>query len=142
MCLCAPLAELYTPRWSVFGGFSIIEADEDTLRLLNVITHQGVFKVKGPRYGPKQGPPLYQQVQDHAVGQECKLDGDKLADLFFDDTHVADDDAESYIASLCQLLQCARRNNIQHRLVKCYFSQSSCKLFGVRRGICWSAGRS
>ena len=115
-------------------GFSIIEADEETSRLLSIITHQGVFSVKGFPYGPKQGPPLYQHLQDDTVGQEYKPNGEKFADVFFDDTHVADDDFASHVASLRQLLQCARRNNIQYRLTKSEFCRSHCKLLGFLVG--------
>ena len=111
-------------------GFSIIEVDEETSRFLSVITHQGVFRVKCFPYGPKQGPPLYQHLQDSTVGQEYKASGEKLADVFFDDTHLGDDDFEQHVQSLCQLLQCARRHNIQYRLIKCFFFQASCTLLG------------
>ena len=45
---------LHTTLDSVWG-FSIIEADEETSRLLSIITHQGVFSVEGVTYGPKTG---------------------------------------------------------------------------------------
>ena len=45
---------LHTTLDSVLG-FSIIEADEETSRLLTIITHPGVFSVKGVTYGTKTG---------------------------------------------------------------------------------------
>jgi len=119
-------------------GFSVMECDEETARLLSVITPFGVFKVKCFPYGPKQGPPLYQHLQDEIIGREYKDNGEKLADVFFDDTHIADDDSESHFSSLAQLLEAARKGNIQYRFTKCQFLQSECELLGF---VCGQYGR-
>ena len=120
-------------------GFSIMETTEETALALSVISPFGIHKVPKFPYGPKQGPPIYQHVQEDAVGHEYKANGEKLCDVFFDDTHAADDDDESHYATLEQLFTAARRKNIQYRLVKCRFFQEQVLLLGF---ICGAHGRS
>ena len=50
-------------------GFSGLDTDDETALLLAQITHLGVFKVKKLGYGPKQGPGIYQSVQDAVFGE-------------------------------------------------------------------------
>ena len=84
------------------------------------------------------------QNRDHRCSNTCKMtqsvkykpNGEKLADVLFDDSHVADDNLSSHLASLCQLLQCARRNNNQYRSSKSKFCRSYCKLLGFLVGDC------
>ena len=78
-------------------------------------------------------------MQEDAVGHEYKGNGEKLCDVFFDDTSIHDDDKESHFKSLAQLLTAAERNNIQYRLVKCQFFKEAVLLLGF---ICGRHGRT
>ena len=111
-------------------GFSGLACDEDTSLLLSVITPAGVFKTKKLPFGPRQGPAIYQSVQERIFGSAFKTCGDPLVDIFVDDSHVGDADEESHFASLIQLLKLARQHGLQYRLSKCVFFQPECVLLG------------
>ena len=59
-------------------GFSQIDTDDATSELLATITPFGVYKAKKLPEGVKQGPAIYQHMQDSALGSEFKPNGDKL----------------------------------------------------------------
>ena len=111
-------------------GFSGLACDEDTSLLLSVITPAGVFKTKKLPFGPKQGPAIYQSVQERIFGSAFKPDGSPLVDIFVDDSHLGDDDDDAHFASLIQLLKLARQYGLQYRLSKCVFFQPECVLLG------------
>ena len=81
--------------------------------------------------GVKQGPPIYQHMQDNAYQHEFKPNGDKLCRVLFDDTHAADHDIESHIETLVHILTVARHYGIQYRLTKCLFAQSGVSLLAL-----------
>ena len=122
----------------MFGGFEQIDNDEETSELCSTITPFGVFKSKKLPMGVKQGPPIYQHMQDNAFQHEFKPNGDKLCQVFFDDTHAADHDIESHIETLVHVLTVARHYGIQYRLTKCLLAQPDVLLLGF---ICSAEGR-
>ena len=77
-------------------------------------------------------------MQDDCLGNEFKPDGEKLCNVFFDDTHIGDHFAEDHFANLIRVLTLARKSNIQYRLIKCLFFQPSVLLIGF---ICGADGR-
>ena len=79
-------------------GFSGVDCDNETSLLLSIICHLGVFAQMKMPFGPKQGPPIYQAVQDDIFGNERKPNGDKLAQIFVDDTYFGDMTLEDHIA--------------------------------------------
>ena len=70
-------------------GFEQIDLDEPTSELCSTLTPFGVYKSKKLPMGVKQGPPIYQHMQDNAFQHEYKPNGDKLCNVFFDDTPVS-----------------------------------------------------
>ena len=119
-------------------GFSQVSVDDETAELLSTITPFGVFKSKKLPEGVKQGPSIYQHVQENALGSEYKDNGEKLCDVFFDDTHIGDYTKEEHFQSLIRVLALARKANIQYRLTKCTFFQREVLLLGF---ICAKEGR-
>ena len=111
-------------------GFSQLDVDDETAENLSTITPFGVFKTKRLPEGVKQGPSIYQHLQDTALGSEYKQSGEKLCDVFFDDIHIADMTIEEHVTSLIQVLTIARKYNIQYRLRKCTFFQPEVLLIG------------
>lgn len=116
-------------------GFSGLDTDEETSLLCAIITHCGAFKTKKLGYGPKQGPALYQAVQNDIFADEFKNSGEALADIFIDDTHIGDDTVPEHVASLCQLFRRARTSGVQYRFSKCVFFMASCLLLGFEVGV-------
>lgn len=82
------------------------------------------------QFGPKQAPAIYQCVQETEIGSEYKPNGEKLADVFFDDTHVGDKTFPEHVQSLEQLFSRARACGIQYRLEKCRFAFPETLLIG------------
>ena len=78
----------------------------------------------------KQGPAIYQHLQDTAFENEYKSNGDKLCLVFFDDTWMGDDSIQGAFETLRHVLTVARRHGIQYRLVKCNFMQSEVLFLG------------
>ena len=105
--------------------------------MLNSISF-GVFKSKKLPQGIKQGPAIYQNLQDTAFDTEFNPNGEKLRNVFFDDTHMGDHNVEEHIATLARVLTVAREYNIQYRLVKCHFFQLEVSLMGF---VCSKQGR-
>ena len=68
-------------------GFEQIDTDESTAELCSTVTSFGVYKSKKLPQGIKQGPAIYQHLQDTAFDTEFKPTGEKLCNVFFDDTH-------------------------------------------------------
>ena len=64
-------------------GFEQIDVDKPTSELLSTITPFGTFKSKKLPMGVKQGPGIYQHMQDNAFCNEYKPNGDKLCSVFF-----------------------------------------------------------
>ena len=120
-------------------GFSGVDTDDETALLLSIICHLGVYAQQKVPFGPKQGPPLYQAIQDDIFGAERKPDGSKLAHIFVDDTYIGDGDLESHILSLKQLLERARKSGVQYRLTKCRLAFAEVALLGFNIG---KGGRS
>lgn len=89
--------------------------------------------------GVKQGPPIYQHMQDNAFQHEFKPNGDKLCNVFFDDTHAADHVIEAHIETLGHTLTVARHFCIQYRLTKGLFAQPKVLLTGF---VCFVKGRT
>ena len=85
------------------------------------MTQFGIFKSKKLPQGIKQGPAIYQHMQDSAFKGEYKPNGDPLCHVFFDYTHVGDNEIQEHIKSLTQLLKIARVYNIPYRLAKYEF---------------------
>ena len=131
--------KLYHTLMDCVWGFSQISVDEQTEVLLSTITPFGVYKTKRLPEGVKQGPSIYQHVQDSALGAEFKPSGEKLCSVFFDDTYIGDHTVEERYTSLERVLQLARKVNIQYRLVKCTFFQAFVLLL---RFICGKDGRT
>ena len=77
-------------------------------------------------------------MQDDAFDSEYKPNGDKLARVFFDDTHAGDNTPEKHVATLRRILTVARKDNIQYRLEKCLFFFPEVPLIGC---ICGKKGR-
>ena len=102
-------------------GFEQIDTDESTSELCSIVTSFGVFKSKTLPQGIKQGPAIYQHLQDDAFENEYKPNGEKLARVFFDDTHAGDNTPEEHVATLRRMLTVARKYNIQYRREKCTF---------------------
>ena len=119
-------------------GYSGVEADEDTARNQAIIVHCGIFIPTRLQFGPKQGPAIYQQIQEETVGAEYKPNGEKLCDVFFDDTHASDHTLEEHIETLNQIFSAARKARIQYRFVKCSFFKPEQLLLGF---ICGHKGR-
>ena len=119
-------------------GFEQIDVDDETAEILSTITPFGIFKSKKLPMGVKQGPSIYQHMQDSAFCDEHKPNGDKLCQVFFDDTHMGDNSIEDHINTITQVLTVARRYNIQYRLTKCTFFQPEVLLLGF---YCSKSGR-
>ena len=119
-------------------GFEQIDLDDPTSEILSTITPFGTFKSKKMPMGIKQGPAIYQHLQDHAFCNEFKPCGDKLCDPFFDDTHAGDHTVDEHVETLTHILTVARKFNIQYRLTKCVFFQPEVLLLGF---ICSVEGR-
>ena len=119
-------------------GFEQIDVDDETAEILSTITPFGTFKSKKLPMGVKQGPSIYQHMQDSAFCDEHKPNGDKLCQVFFDDTHMGDNSVEDHINTITQVLTVARRYNIQYRLTKCTFFQPEVLLLGF---YCSKSGR-
>ena len=111
-------------------GFEQIDNDEETAELCSTVTSFGVYKSKKLPQGIKQGPAIYQHLQDTAFDNEFKPTGEKLCNVFFDDTHTGDYTVEEHVATLTRVLTVARHFNIQYRLTKCYFFQPEVTLLG------------
>ena len=88
--------------------------------------------------GTKQGPAIYQHMQDHAFKDDFKPNGDKLCEVYFDDTHCADNTLEEHFVTLEHVLTNARKFNIQYRLTKREFCKPEVLLIGF---ICSAKGR-
>ena len=129
----------YHSLFDCVWGFEQIDVDDKSAELLSTLTPLGIFKSRKLPMGVKQGPPIYQHMQDNAFCNEYKPNGDKLCSVFFDDTHSSDDTVEEHIATLEHILTVARRYNIQYRLAKCTFFQASVLLLGF---ICSAEGRT
>ena len=80
--------------------------------------------------GVKQGPGIYQHMQDTAFAGEYKASGEKLCNVFFDDTHIADNSIEEHVANVCRVLTVARKMNIQYRFIKSEFLKPEVLLLG------------
>ena len=119
-------------------GFEQIDLDEASQEICSTITPFGVWKTKKLPMGVKQGPGIYQHMQDSAFQNHFKPDGDKLCNVFFDDTHVGDHTAAEHIVNLVQVLTIARQSGIQYRLEKCVFFQQEIMLIGF---LCSKEGR-
>ena len=119
-------------------GFEQIDTDDYTAEITSTVTPFGVFKSKKLPMGVKQGPAIYQHMQDTAFSYEYKADGERLCSVFFDDTHIADHSLEQHIESVTRVLTVARKYNIQYRLAKCEFFQPHVILLGF---ICSKEGR-
>ena len=78
---------IFTPLWIVFGGFSGLACDEETSLLLSVIAPAGVLKTKKAPFGPRQGPAIYQSVQEHIFGSAFKQDGSPSVDILVISLH-------------------------------------------------------
>lgn len=115
-------------------GFSGLDVDEETSLVLAIITHVGVFATSKLTYGPKQGPAIYQSVQEDVLRDEYKPNGENLVEIFVDDTYVGDDTLEEHFASLIQLLRRARTAGIQYRMTKCNFLMPEITLLGFQVG--------
>ena len=77
------LSSVSTPHdLIVCWGFAQLDTDEETSRLLSTITPFGVFKSKKLPEGVKQGPAIYQHMQDNAIGSEFKPSGDIFATFY------------------------------------------------------------
>ena len=85
-------------------------------------------------FGPKQGPPIYQAVQDDIFGNERKPNGDKLAQIFVDDAYFGDMTLDEHIASVVQLLKQVRKHGVQYRLTKSPFAYDTVVLLGFNIG--------
>ena len=119
-------------------GFEQIDLDDSTAELCSTITPFGVFKSKKLPMGVKQGPGIYQHMQDNAFQCEYKESGEKLCNAFFDDTHIGDFELTEHIQSVTRVLTIARRYNIQYRLSKCEFFKPEVLLLGF---LCSAEGR-
>ena len=119
-------------------GFEQIDTDESTAELCSTVTSFGVFKSKKLSQGMKQGPAVYQHLQDTAFDTEYKPNGETLCNVVFDDTHTGDQTVEEHVATLARVPAVARKYNIQYRLSKCYFFQSEVTLIGF---VCSKQGR-
>ena len=119
-------------------GFEQIDVDEATSEICATITPFGVFRPKKLPQGVKQGPAIYQHMQDNAFQCQYKRNGEKLASVFFDDTHTGDYNVEEHYESLIQILSVARNYGIQYRLAKCHFFQPEVLLIGF---MCSKSGR-
>ena len=128
----------YHSLFDCVWGFEQIDVDDETAELLSVITPFGTYRSKKLPMGVKQGPGIYQHMQDHAFSCEHKPNGEPLCRVFFDDTHTADDTVEEHFKSLEHVLTVARRYNIQYRLKKCEFFKREVLLLGF---ICSKQGR-
>ena len=89
-------------------GFEQIDTDESTSELCSTVTSFCVFKSKKLPQGIKQGLAIYQHLEDDAFDNEYKPNGDKLARVFFDDTHAGDNSPEEHVATLRRILTVAR----------------------------------
>ena len=105
-------------------GFEQIDLDDESSELPSTITPFGVFKSKRLQMGIKQGPGIYQHMQEDAFCGEYKPNGDKLCHVFFDDTHGRDNTPEEHISTIERVLTVARTFNIQYRFIKCIFSRA------------------
>ena len=102
-------------------GFEQIDTDESTAELCSTVTSFGVYKSKKLPQGIKQGPAIYQHLQDTAFDIEFKPTGEKLCNVFFDDTHMGDHSVEEHTSTIVRVLTVARMFNIQYRFTKCDF---------------------
>ena len=135
MNACAkPFHSLFDCVW----GSEQIDVDDEIAELLSTIIPFGAFKSKKLPIGVKQGPGIYQHMQDNALAAEYKPNGEKLSDVFFDDTHTADYTAEQHVESLTHVLKAVRKYDIQYRLTKCEFFKPEILLLGF---ICSVNGR-
>eukprot|EP00959_Pyramimonas_sp_CCMP1952_P040426 845221-Pyramimonas_sp.AAC.1 len=71
-------------------GHSGVGNDSETGLGQTIIAHCGMCIPCRLQFGPKQAPAIYQRIQESTIGSEYKPTGEKLADVFFDDTHVSD----------------------------------------------------
>ena len=116
-------------------GFSGVDCDNETALLLSIICHLGTFAQDKLPFGPKQGPAFYQAIQDDIFGNERKPSRDKLAHIFVDDTYIGDATLEEHFASLKQLLERAKKNGVQCRLIKCQVAFPHVVLLGFTIGL-------
>ena len=63
-------------------GFEQIDVDEETAEICSTMTPFGIFKSKKLPQGIKQGPAIYQHMQDSAFKGEYKSNGDPLCHVF------------------------------------------------------------
>ena len=129
-CLMEACGKKYHTLFDCVWGFEQIDVDDATAELLSTITPFGTFKSKKLPMGVKQGPAIYQHMQDSAFCNESKPNGDKLCHVYFDDTHMCDNTIEEHFASIAHVLTVARKYNIQYRLTKCNFVQPEVLLLG------------
>ena len=138
-CLMEACGKCYHSLFDCVWGFEQIDVDGPTAELLSTITPFGTFKSKKLPMGVKQGPGIYQHMQDNALGNEYKGNGEKLCSVFFDDTHMGDHTVEEHVETVVRVLTVARMYNIQYRLSKCSFFQPEVLLLGF---YCSKKGRS
>lgn len=91
-------------------GLSTIPTDDEPSLLLSVISNVGIHKVPCFTFGPKQGPPIHQHMQEDAIGSEFRDTGEKLCDASPDDTNLGDDCDKDYFQSPIQLFTAPRKN--------------------------------
>ena len=112
-------------------GFEQIDLDEESSVLCSTITPFGVYRPKKLPMGIKQGPAIYQHMQNTAFECEYKPTGVRLCEIFFDDTYMGDATLEDHLMTLEHVLKVARKYNIQYRLAKCVFCMPEVLLLGL-----------
>ena len=120
----------YHTTFDCVWGFEQISLDKHTQEICSTITPFGCYKSKKLPMGVKQGPGIYQHMQDTAFAGEYKPSGEKLCNVFFDDTHIADNAIQEHVDNVCRVLTVARRMNIQYRFIKSEFFKSEVLLLG------------
>ena len=106
------------------GAFNQLCLEENSIPLLTLNTHKGLYRIKRLSYGVKTAPPVFQATMDKI------LSGIEDRTGFIDDLLVFGEDDSSCLVTLEKVFARLRKANVRLNRSKCRFMQSSTEYLG------------
>ncbi len=112
-------------------GFTQLGIDENTSKILALVTRRGLLLPKVLFFGPKQGPGIFQGLADSVLGKVRDTDGSEFVSVFVDDCGESDDEVfERHLVQLEIFFKAAAEKKIQFKLDKSKFAWERIPLLG------------
>ena len=124
-------------------GFTQLPVDEETSKLLALVTRRGIMLPRCLYFGPKQGPGIFQSFVDTVFRGIRGESGEEFLSIFVDDCNIStanrtgekeDDCFERHLCHLEQFMSTAQKRRVQFKLEKAKFAWEKIPILGFEAG--------